>query len=329
METIPAHDQLTDAAIVTPPVASAASSDYDSPWKEAIEPYFPAFIAFFFPDIHTDIAWDRGYEFLDKELERVVRDATIGRRYADKLVKVFLVDGVETWLLIHIEIQSSPDPAFPQRMFVYNYRIFDRYEVDVVSLAVCTGAMPAAHVAPYRKARWGCKLTFRFPVVQLQEFGRDWHALEQHANPFAVVVMAHLKAQETRDGAERKQWKSRLMRGLYERGCTRAEIMTLFRFIDYLLVLPAALEQEFWDELHQFEEEKRMPYVTSVERLGMQKGFEQGLQQGLRQGLQQGQLQTAREMLLEVVAKRFGRVPEDVLAVVRLTARCNCEQSTG
>jgi hypothetical protein len=303
METIPAHDQLTDPAIVTPPVAAAASGDYDSPWKEAIEQYFPAFIAFFFPDIHTDIAWDRGYEFLDKELERIVRDAPIGRRYADKLVKVFLVDGVETWLLIHIEIQSSPDPAFPQRMFVYNYRIFDRYEVDVVSLAVCTGAMPAAHVAPYRKARWGCELTFRFPVVQLQEFGRDWHALEQHANPFAVVVMAHLKAQETRDGAERKQWKLRLMRGLYERGCTRAEIMTLFRFIDWLLVLPAALEQEFWDELHQFEEEKRMPYVTSVERLGMQKGFEQGLQQGL----QQGQLQTAREMLLEGSSKAVWR----------------------
>lgn len=53
-----------------------------------------------------------------------------------------------------------------------------------------------------------------------------------------------------------------------------------------------------------------MPYVTSVERLGMQKGFEQG------------QLQTAREMLLEVVATRFGEAPEDVTAAVqRLDAR--------
>ena len=68
-----------------------------------------------------------------------------------------------------------------------------------------------------------------------------------------------------------------------------------------------------------------MPYITSVERLGMQKGFEQGLQQGLQQGvqqglqqgLQQGKLQAAREMLLDVVAMRFGGVPDDVLAVVR------------
>jgi hypothetical protein len=133
--------------------------------------------------------------------------------------------------------------------------------------------------------------------------------------------MAHLKAREVREGAERKQWKLRLMRGLYERGCARDEILALFRFIDWLLVLPAALEQEFWHELHQLEEERRMPYVTSVERLGMQKGFEQGLQQGLQQGvqqgLQQGKLQAARDMLLEVVAVRFGGVPDDVLAVVR------------
>jgi hypothetical protein len=75
----------------------------------------------------------------------------------------------------------------------------------------------------------------------------------------------------------------------------------MFRFIDWLLVLPAALDQEFWHELHQFEEEKRMPYVTSVERMGFERG----------------QLQIAREMLLEAVATRFGEVPQDVTAAVQ------------
>jgi len=204
-------------------------ADYDSPWKEAIEQYFAPFLAFFFPVVHAGIAWDRGYEFLDTELERVVRDATIGRRYADKLVKVFLVDGTETWLLIHIEVQGYPDPDFAQRMFVYYYRIFDRYGVDVVSLALCTDVLPAAHTAPYQRARLGCELTFRFPVVQIHATWRDWAALEQDLNPFAVVVMAHLKAREVRDGTERKQWKLRLLRGLYERGYNREEILTLFR----------------------------------------------------------------------------------------------------
>jgi hypothetical protein len=305
METLPTHDQLSDQETALPAPMPTPPADYDSPWKEAIEQYFAAFLAFFFPVVHAGIAWDRGYEFLDTELERVVRDATIGRRYADKLVKVFLVDGAETWLLIHIEIQGYPDPAFAQRMFVYYYRIFDRYGVDVVSLAVCTDVLPASHTAPYQRARWGCELTFRFPVAQIRATGRDWAALEQDSNPFAVVVMAHLKAREVEDGAERKHWKLRLMRGLYERGCSRDEILTLFRFIDWLLVLPAALDQEFWHEFRQFEEEKHMPYVTSVERLGMQKGFEQG------------QLQIAREMLLEAVATRFGEVPQDVTAAVQ------------
>jgi hypothetical protein len=63
-------------------------SDYDSPWKEILEAYFRDFIEFFFPHIEPEIAWERGYDFLDKELQQVVRDAELGRRYADKLVKV-------------------------------------------------------------------------------------------------------------------------------------------------------------------------------------------------------------------------------------------------
>lgn len=53
-------------------------SDYDSPWKEILEAYFRDFMQFFFPQIETEIAWERGYEFLDKELQQVVRDAEVG-----------------------------------------------------------------------------------------------------------------------------------------------------------------------------------------------------------------------------------------------------------
>jgi hypothetical protein len=51
---------------------------------------------------------------------------------------------------------------------------------------------------------------------------------------------------EVGHGAECKQWKLRLMRGLYERVWPRHEILPLFRFIAWLLVLPAALNREFW-----------------------------------------------------------------------------------
>jgi hypothetical protein len=38
--------------------------DYDSPWKDIIEDYFEDFVCFFFPNIHAEIDWSRGYEFL-------------------------------------------------------------------------------------------------------------------------------------------------------------------------------------------------------------------------------------------------------------------------
>ncbi|MDV2998378.1 MAG: hypothetical protein N4J56_008083 [Chroococcidiopsis sp. SAG 2025] len=82
---------------------------FDSPWKDAIERYFEDFIRFFFPQAHGEIEWRLGYEFLDTELQQVVRDAELGRRLVDKLVKIYLQGGEEAWVLIHLEVQSQPE----------------------------------------------------------------------------------------------------------------------------------------------------------------------------------------------------------------------------
>jgi len=152
-------------------------SDYDSPWKEAIEVFFPDFMNFFFPVIHTAIDWSKGYQFLDKELQRVVRDAASGRRYVDKLVQVFLKGNRKAWLLIHIEVQGYYDTVFPQRMYIYHYRLFDRYRVRVVSLAVLSDDEPNYRPCEYHTEDWGCELTFRFPIVKVLDWGQDWSAL--------------------------------------------------------------------------------------------------------------------------------------------------------
>jgi len=139
--------------------------DYDSPWKEALEHYFKAFMLFFFPEIHDEIDWKRGHTFLDKELEKIVRDANLGRRIADKLVKVYLFSGLETWLLIHIEIQGYIETGFEKRMYVYNYRLFDRYQVEIISLAVLTDTNSDYRPNEYCSGRWGCEIRFRFPLI--------------------------------------------------------------------------------------------------------------------------------------------------------------------
>ena len=176
--------------------------DYDSPWKEVLELYFQQFLAFFFPQIHSEIDWSKGYQFLDKELQKIVREAKTGRRLVDKLVKVWRKDGTETRVLVHIEIQGQVDPDFAARMYLYHYRIYDRYARQVVSLATLADEQLNWRPNHFGYDLWGCEISFKFPIVKLLDYKEKWDSLEQSSNPFAVVTMAYLQAIETRNNPE-------------------------------------------------------------------------------------------------------------------------------
>ncbi len=170
----------------------------------------------------------------------------------------------------------------------------DKYRTDIVSLAVLADAPASFRPSAYARERWGCDLRFRFPIRKLLDLQARWTELEADANPFALVVMAHLKAQESKDGPTRKGWKMRLVRLLYQRGYSREDILELFRVLDWLLQLPASLEQEFKRELIAFEEQTNMPCITSIERLGRQEGRQEG----------------QATMLLSLLAVKFGPLGE-------------------
>jgi hypothetical protein len=167
--------------------------------------------------------------------------------------------------------------------------LFDRYHRLVASLAVLGDEREGWRPERFGYELWGCEVGFRYPVVKLLDYRDRWQELEASRNPFAVAVMAHLKTQETRhDARERQRWKLSLVRGLYERGFGREEIVDWFRFVDWLMRLPPVLEEGFWRQLREYEEQARMPYITSVERIGYQKGRQEGRQEGLREGIEQG-----------------------------------------
>jgi len=222
---------------------SRNDDDYDSPWKTILETYFEAFMRFFFPHAADDIDWSRPYQFLDKELQQVVRDADLGRRYADKLVQVWRRSGAEAWVLAHVEVQGEPEPDFAKRMFVYNYRIFDRYDRPVASMAVLADDRDGWRPDHYGYALWGSEMVNRFAMVKLIDFQDRLDAIAGSDNPFAVVTLAHLTARRTRhDDQARFSGKLQLIKSLYRRGWEREQILALFHFIDWLLRLPEGLE---------------------------------------------------------------------------------------
>ncbi|MFB1487652.1 MULTISPECIES: cytosolic protein [unclassified Thiocapsa] len=277
---------------------AADRDDYDSPWKDLLDRWQRSFLEFFFPTIAADIDWSRGLEFLDKELQKVTRRAVVGRRYVDKLVKVWRLGGEETWVLIHTEVQGEPDPGFARRLYTYHSRLMDRYDRPVATLVILADERRSWRPKRYRHALWGCEAVLVFPVVKLLDFKSRTAELEASANPFALVVLAQLAATATkRDPSARLDRKIGLTRRLYRFGLSRDEVLSLYAFIDWAMTLPEPLEDDYHRAIQAIEEAEQMRYVTTAERIGMRKGMERGMEKGL---------ESERALLQRQARRRFG-----------------------
>jgi hypothetical protein len=290
------------------------TDDYDSPWKEGMELYFKELMQFFFPDIARGIAWKKRYQFLDKELQQVVRDAEIGRKHADKLVRVWSLQDEPFHVMIHIEVQSDKDRDFPRRMYIYNYRIFDKNYRPVTSLAILADEVSSWRPDTYTSEQWGCKINFEFPMIKLIDYADKIDDLLDQTNPFAIITAAHLKTKATKNNPqERYTWKWTITKALYEKGFSSEDILSLYRLVDWLMMLPDDLTEQFTENLIAYEEEKKMPYVTSAERIGIEKGRLEGRSEGMDLGMDKGMLFNAREMLLEALDEKFSSdTPADI-----------------
>jgi Domain of unknown function (DUF4351) len=111
------------------------------------------------------------------------------------------------------------------------------------------------------------------------------------------VLQAHLAAQATK-GREsqqrRRKQKFALMTTMYERGYSRQEVIDLFRFIEWVMVLPPELEKAFKNDLATYEEEKNMPYISNLERESREAG--------------------KAELVIKLLNRKTGKVSEEALA---------------
>ncbi len=68
----------------------------------------------------------------------------------------------------------------------------------------------------------------------------------------------------------------------------------------------AAQRIEFRRELIEYEASKHMPYITSIEEMGRQKGHAEGF----RKGLQTGAISARQKAVLDALEIRFGPAPD-------------------
>jgi len=294
------HTATTATTAETPP------DQYDTPWKRAIERYFPEFMAFFFPQAFTQIGWDRGYTFLENELVAITKDAELGKRFADKLVQVYRTSGEEELIYIHLEVQGTAQAEFAERMFVYHYRIYDYYRRPVASMAVLADDSPTWKPQEFAYNTLDCQLSLRYPVVKLQDYAGQEYELADNPNPFALVTLAHLQTQATRkDPNARYEAMWKLVQLLYDRGWERQRVLDLLFMLDWMMTLPDYLSKTLWQNIHELKQEKIMAYVSSFERFAT----EAGKLEGKLEGMQIGEALALQKLL----TKRFGAVPADTV----------------
>ena len=277
-----------------------------------------AFVAFCMPDVYAEIDWERGAEFLEQEMRAITRKTKRGQGAVDKLVKVWLRDGTEKWVLIHIEIQSQEESGFSFRMFRYYFRGRDLFpDRSIACLAILGDDNARWKPDRYTDSLWRTSVDFRFDVVKLKEYTDRLDELEQSTNPFARFVLAHLKTVQTQGDYEtRMEWKVRIIQGLYGMGVPEEEIGQLYHDFDWPLALPEPLAKRYHTTMTRFEETRAMPHLSTAERIGRREGRKEGRVEGLEEGLVKGQVVEAQASLLEIIEARVGTVPQDIASRV-------------
>lgn len=320
----------------------------DIGWKIVLEAFLADFMHFLFPPLAELIDWKKPPETLDTELHAISKEARQGSRIVDKLFKVYLRNGKEQWILIHIEVQGKKDPTLPERMFVSSYRIYDRYRQALFSCAILTDNDSQWCPDHFEVNLAGTSLSIKYHVIKLINFQTRIKELENSNNCFAQVILVQLTALKLRNKSDNEKFniKIALTRKLYKKGFSKNQIINLYYFIDWLITLPQSFEIEYRKECVNLDKEENMAYISGIEYLGMQAGFKIGVEKGWQEGKQLGLktgnklgLKIGRELgikegkqlgikeglhegesvlLIRQLTRKFGHIPEQFQQLIRL-----------
>ena len=261
----------------------------DALWKGILEDLFDDFLKFYFPESVDLFDFNRKFVFLDKELEQLFpqQQDDFSPKYVDKLVKVFTKKGKEEWILIHIEVQGSRDKTFAKRMFTYRYRILDKYDKPITSLAILTDNRKSYKPNVYVYNFMGNELYYKFNVYKILDANEK--ELKQSNNPFAVVVRVVQTALKKGKLPDEKlfELKIELVRELLKKNFTKEKIRTLLRFLKlYIRFENKELNDTFEQKLDEINNRNTTmgleEFVLDRERrVGRKEGLEQGREEGM------------------------------------------------
>ncbi|MED0687948.1 transposase, partial [Anoxybacillus ayderensis] len=205
--------------------------DHDRLFKELITTFFEEFLLLFFPHVHEHIDFQH-VSFLSEEL---FTDVTAGEKYRVDLLVETKLKGEDSLIIVHIENQSYVQPSFPERMFIYFSRLFEKYRKRMLPIAVFSYDSLRHEPSSFTlQFPFFDVLQFRFLTVELRK--QNWRDYIRHDNPIAAALLSKMGYTESERVELKKQFlrmivrmeldeaKQRLLIGFFETYVPLAEV---------------------------------------------------------------------------------------------------------
>lgn len=290
----------------------------DPLWKAVLEDVFADFLTFYFPDAEQLFNLEKGFVYMDKEFDQLfpVADEGKGVRYVDKLVKVFLKDGGERYILVHIEVQSQKGKGdLAERMYTYYYRINDKYRVPVTAIAILADGNKNYRPTIYDREYLGTRIRYEFNTYKIID--QDESDLRADPNPFSVVVLTTLLAIKHKNIADEglKAIKLDLYDEMMKRKMSREERKGLYNFLTYYVRFEDSEMLSIFET--EIEHKQERSHTVGTEQYLLEKAKTEGLERGKLEGLEIGEHKKAIEAALKM--KKSGFENELIADIVGLS----------
>jgi len=268
----------------------------DTLWKGILENVWDDFLRFYFPDADHLFDMERGFTFLDKELEQLFpTDDSKAPKYVDKLVKQFTKNGKENWFLVHIEVQGYTDKDFARRMYTYFYRILDRYDKPVTAIALFTDNNKNFKPDTFSYEYLGTKNIYQFNTYKILE--QDERLLEQNPNPFAIVILTVLLALKKKhiDDESLLELKLQIFRNLYRRDITPEKMRGLHTFLKlYVHFAKPETKAKFETEIDIITQNNT---TMGIEEMVIERAKKQGWELGIEEGIEKRNIELVQSLI--------------------------------
>lgn len=282
--------------------------DHDRLYKALLQTFFREFMELFIPEAAAHLDF-KHTEFLSEE---IVTDLTGGtKRRLDILVKT-LLKGEEVFILVHLEPQSYYEEAYPERMFLYASRLYEKYRLRILPVALLSHSKDIDEPDSFG---WSLPfldvLQFRYYRLQLRKF--NWRDFVESDNPVAAALLSSMGYNEE----EKIQLKLEFVRMMTRMQLDPARMALLMVFFDSYLPLKREEEMLVRQEMERIYGEgggEMMEWETGWVRLAREEAWEEALKKGKEEGIKEGKEEAALKLL------ELGLDPALILAATGLSA---------